>query len=528
MERGQSCPGGFMSLRVETGTLTATGTWLFELRVTDSSGTPATVISNAVTVTVNSALIAPVVSVSPTTIYAGQGSTLSTTTSFSGGTSPYTCQWLVKIPSSGSYTSLGASFSCAPGDEPTASTGALSAIGTWNFELQVTDGSGTPVTVISDAVTVTVNPGPTQPILVPTPSGGSAFTYTVSGCSVSPASGTSGVTTDFAVDPSCTLTVTMPSAGVSTRYVFDSSASSTTIDTCFSGTCSTFSPTDYYQILYTLSYSVVDGGSPTAPTLTSAQAGSSYTPTLTTSATGYWLDYGATCSTANPLSGSGPTERWDTGTACPSVSSTQTIVFDYHHQYQQFLSYLVNYGGSGYSAPTASGLQLGSAYAPTLTTSSAGYWFDATGAIAFTNPLGGSNSTNRWYTTTDSVSATVQGSNSIVYYHQHHLAINGGNSIVIGTPSPTSDNWYYPTQSTTVSSDWVWNTVSGQSRMAITNYQIDGVYQNPTRANSGTLTVTVTFTTDPIVTFDTTTQYYLTVNGGDGITYGTPSPTADN
>jgi hypothetical protein len=108
------------------------------------------------------------------------------------------------------------------------------------------------------------------------------------------------------------------------------------------------------------------------------------------------------------------------------------------------------------------------------------------------------------------------------------LAIGGGNNIVIGTPSPTSDDWYYPTQSTTVSSDWVWGTVPGQSRNALTNYQIDGVYQNPSRANSGTLVVAVTFTTDPIVTFDSTVQYYLTVNGGDGVTYGTPSPTADN
>ena len=43
-----------------------------------------------------------------------------------------------------------------------------------------------------------------------------------------------------------------------------------------------------------------------------------------------------------------------------------------------------------------------------------------------------------------------------------------------GTASPTGDNWYDSGMSTTVSSDWVWNTVPSVSRTAITNYAIDG------------------------------------------------------
>ncbi|MGP8057023.1 MAG: beta strand repeat-containing protein [Nitrososphaerales archaeon] len=102
----------------------------------------------------------------------------------------------------------------------------------------------------------------TQPILIATPSGGTAFIYTVTGCDVSgsgTATGTSGSSaTDFTASPSCTLTVTMPTAGVYARYTFASSASKTTVLTCSSGTCSsTFQPSDYYQLSNT--YEMVPG-----------------------------------------------------------------------------------------------------------------------------------------------------------------------------------------------------------------------------------------------------------------------------
>jgi hypothetical protein len=104
------------------------------------------------------ALTAPSIAGSPTAIYSGQSSTLTTTTSFGGGASPYTCQWLQEAPGASSYSDLGSSFSCSPGSLPTTSTGTLSATGTWHFELRVTDAE--PVTVTSNIVTVTVTPKP--------------------------------------------------------------------------------------------------------------------------------------------------------------------------------------------------------------------------------------------------------------------------------------------------------------------------------------------------------------------------------
>jgi len=417
-----------------------------------------------------------------------------------------------------------------------------------------------------------------------------------------------GLPVTYWLDSSASWSLTNPLGGSGASERWDTPQ---TVSGTVGGTVTTVF-TYYNQYLYTLSYSVANGGSGySAPALTSTQFAGSYNPTLTTTATGYWLDSSATCSVTNPLSGSISSERWDTTTACPAVGASQTIIFVYYnqyrqtlsysiedggtpsaptaagiefgsayapslattpaaywfdangaitistptngaserwypspvsvsatqdntqvismyHQYQQFLSYAIAYGGSGYSAPTANGIALGSQYTPTLTTSIAGYWFDASGTIAFTNSLSGSGSTERWYTTTGSVSATAQGTNSITYYHQYLLTVTGGNNVSYSMPSPTSDNWYYAGTNTTVSSDWVWNTVSGQSRTAVTNFQIDGANQNPTRASSGTLTTfLMTFDTSHTVAFASTVQYCLTVNGGNNITYGTASPTGD-
>src|SRR2546428_756428 len=139
-----------------TGVLSTAGSWSFELKVTDAGSPPEPVTSAAVSATVNPALTAPVISVNPTVINAGQIATLSTGTSFTAGTPTYSCQWLQKAPAATTYSNLGTSFACGSSDKPTISTGALST-GSWSFELQVSD-SGSPSEIVpSNPVAVTVN-----------------------------------------------------------------------------------------------------------------------------------------------------------------------------------------------------------------------------------------------------------------------------------------------------------------------------------------------------------------------------------
>jgi hypothetical protein len=104
---------------------------------------------------VNGALSSPTISVGSTAVNLGQSSTLATTTSFSGGTSPYVCQWLERAPGTTSYSNLGVSFPCNASDKPTAPTGVLSAAGLWSFELKVTD-NGSPSQVVVSNVALTV------------------------------------------------------------------------------------------------------------------------------------------------------------------------------------------------------------------------------------------------------------------------------------------------------------------------------------------------------------------------------------
>ncbi len=152
-------------ISTSTGILTTIGSWSFELQVTESSSSPVTVTSGAVTVTVNAALSSPTVSVSSAMIDLGQSSTLVTPTAFSGGTSPYVCQWLQKAPGAASYTNLGSSFACNAGDKPTTSTGALSTAGSWSFELRVNDAGSPSESVTSAAVSATVNLALTAPVI---------------------------------------------------------------------------------------------------------------------------------------------------------------------------------------------------------------------------------------------------------------------------------------------------------------------------------------------------------------------------
>ena len=210
-----------------------------------------------------------------------------------------------------------------------------------------------------------------------------------------------------------------------------------------SGTVSSSSPTTaggslvfayYNQYKQTLSYSVVDGGTPTSPTASGQQYGSAYAPSLTTTATAYWFDASETITISTPTNGA--SERWSPSPASISATISNTQVFSMYNQYPQTLSYNVNYGGSGYSAPaTIGGLELGSAYTPTLTTTATGYWFDATGTLTFTNPLTGSGSTEQW--TDNSVSVPLASSNTqvIQYYNQwavtFSVSISGAGTITL-------------------------------------------------------------------------------------------------
>jgi len=115
--------------------------------VTDSTGSAP---SNMVTVTVNSALVAPTASASKAAVDQGQTSALSST-AVTTGTGPYTYGWFEKAPGATSYSSISGATSTSYSFVTTGST----ATGSWTFILQATDKTGAAVN--SSAVSVAVN-----------------------------------------------------------------------------------------------------------------------------------------------------------------------------------------------------------------------------------------------------------------------------------------------------------------------------------------------------------------------------------
>jgi hypothetical protein len=124
-------------------------------KVTDSASSPVTSLaSNAVSVTVNPALVAPTVSASLGSISQGQTSSLTSLT-VTTGSSPYSYQWFSKAPGAGSYLLI----SGATSPSYSFTTSGSTTVGSWSFELNVTDAAS--VSVTSNAVSVTVNSVPT-------------------------------------------------------------------------------------------------------------------------------------------------------------------------------------------------------------------------------------------------------------------------------------------------------------------------------------------------------------------------------
>ncbi len=137
-------------------TPSATGAYSIYCDVNDSSAPPFSVASKTAEVTINSALTAPTVSPSATSVDQSQSCSLSFT-SVTTGTSPYTYQWFSMAPDASSYSLINGATLSSYDFMTLASTN----VGSWHFILQVTDVTGAAVN--STAVLVTVNePTPTS------------------------------------------------------------------------------------------------------------------------------------------------------------------------------------------------------------------------------------------------------------------------------------------------------------------------------------------------------------------------------
>ena len=191
-----------------------------------------------------------------------------------------------------------------------------------------------------------------------------------------------------------------------------------------------------------VSYGVVGGGSPTAPVFhyVLGGVGRSLTLPLNTPKS-VQVDTGSAWSvTPNPLTGSTSSERWDSNQALFGKASSTTIVFTFYHQTLHTLSYTVAGGGTP-SAPAFQSSQFGSPASVTLTTTPTGLWFDVGASWTVTNPLGGSTSSERWYTS-HATSGTISSASTTAFSYQHqYLLTMLASPTTAGTVTPTT-GWY--------------------------------------------------------------------------------------
>ena len=174
-----------------------------------------------------------------------------------------------------------------------------------------------------------------------------------------------------------------------------------------SGTISSYQTlafTYYNQYKHTLSYTVVDGGSPSAPTATGTSLGVAYVPSLTKTATGYWFD--ASGSITFSTSTSGSTEQWVPSPSSVSATSSNTQVVSMYNQYQVTFDASSNVKSDS-SATIVTVAGIGYNYAQLPYTG----WFNAASlTYSYASPIGSSSvSTAGYYwSSTSGLSQTLQ------------------------------------------------------------------------------------------------------------------------
>lgn len=428
-----------------TSSSSALGTWQFKVNVTDATG--VTVNSSVVSVTVSAAsttpqpknnpLYPPAITASLPSVSQGKSSSIQFQNSI-GGTAPYSYQWYSMAPGTSSFTEIAG----ATQQSYVFVTSTNTSIGTWSFQLVVVDSLG--YTVPSNVATVTVSNYLVTFNL--TASGGTAGAYpdlALSGCDVSTTIiNASQGTYTLSAAPNCSIRISLPNLGTTSRYVFENGVASISFATCNSGECQPLQLTYYLQYKINASYSVLETTQENliSPYLNYTSAGAHTSIQLTLSIATIWVDSGSNWSVQTLLQYSNKYERWITPYLGGALSGSLVIDPTYYHQYYVNSSFRV-IGGASTSAPLMGYVSMGSSTQVNLTNSTVSHWMDASSRYTLQPSLNGSSAAERWSTLTTKGDVTPSLAASGIYatyYTQFSLDLSytiiGGGA---GYESPT-------------------------------------------------------------------------------------------
>ena len=304
----------------------------------------------------------------------------------------------------------------------------------------------------------------TQPIKLTEVAGGTTPTFSLSGCAVTPTTVVGdGSTHNVTASSSCRLTITVPGDGPNTRERFASEATTTSFNTCPSGTCSGENIVYYFELNNTLAATPRPSGQlwesiAMTPTGTQSGTGSSSICTIdpisgtsTLATCSGWSDYGQQITFPFSVIGTHSDERWygnGTRTFTPTTSAN-TYTVTYTDQYE--LSVI---GGNGvtYSVPSQSSDNYWNV-GTSLTVSSQGVWARSGGTgnrVSQWNIDGGAQTVVATTGTVTTSSITMSATHFVIFTNvvQFFLTLTagaGGSVSYVTNPTITGDTGWYDT-----------------------------------------------------------------------------------
>ena len=267
----------------------------------------------------------------------------------------------------------------------------------------------------------------------------------------------------------------------------------------------TFEFTYYHQYLVDFEFGVLGGGSGySAPSITLTQFGSQASQRASSAATGQgsWADAQSSYNYTGQLPGSGPSERLAAQSAGGMVASGGIVVSQYYHQYLVPFSY--SGGGGGSSPPAFAYSSLGLALNSSLGSQSQSFWVDSGARYSATNPLGGSTTTERWFTPLGAGTVSSASALQLAYYHQFFVSVQGG-----AAPSA----WFNSSAQATVTTPGVYARSLGAG-MRVTGYQTDGGAVQAVAPTIGPVSVVLQMNGPHTLAFSTVAQYQVSLDQG--------------
>ena len=206
----------------------------------------------------------------------------------------------------------------------------------------------------------------------------------------------------------------------------------------------------YHQYSVDFGFSTVPSGETglTGPTVTYVSNGMTATAVAPQTV---WADAGSSYTYGSQLGSSNGSERWISlaGSGAGRVTYATTADNTYYDQSPVTVSYtLAGQGGAHLIPPTFAGTSLGSGLTVTLTTSPSTYWFDTGSSYIVTNLLQGSNSTERWITSS-SGTGTISAQSTLDFQYYQQFALNFSYTIIGGGTPPVPPVVNYSSLNTT-------------------------------------------------------------------------------